>query len=78
MAFLLVNKITKRHVSLIQRRADAEELIVANLDDPSQVAEAAAMDGEISQIAAHDAQERQELFNEERTKEKFGKGYDQV
>jgi len=44
IAFMVINKITKRHLDLLQRRADTQQLIVADLDDPAQVREANVSD----------------------------------
>jgi len=40
MAFMVVNKIIKRHLHLLDRRQTVEAEIVVDLDDPSQVAKA--------------------------------------
>jgi len=37
MLFLLVNKITKRHLTLLQRRAEAKQSMVADQDDPEEM-----------------------------------------
>jgi len=38
--FLLANKIMKRHLTLLERQAHTQKLIVCNLDDPAEVNEA--------------------------------------
>jgi len=40
MTFMVVNKIIKRHLHLLDRRQTVETEVVVDLDDPSQVAKA--------------------------------------
>jgi len=40
LTVLVVNKIIKRHVSLLERQANARTFMVADLNNPAQVAEA--------------------------------------
>lgn len=37
LGFLFVNKITKRHLDILQKKSDTKKLVVANLDDPAQM-----------------------------------------
>jgi hypothetical protein len=45
LTFLLINKITKRHLDILQKKSDAKKLVVADLDDPGQVAMAREGEG---------------------------------
>jgi len=40
LTFLLVNKIMKRHLTLLERQANTQKFVVCNLDDESEVNEA--------------------------------------
>lgn len=59
IAFLLVNKIMKRHLQLLEKQANARKFTVVNLDDPQQVqlSEHQEREGQLTQfveVAVHD------------------------
>lgn len=64
LAFLVVNKITKRHLEILQRKSDAKKLVVANLDDRSQT-DMADQQLDFDAIIAERKVEREMTRNEE-------------
>jgi len=44
LAFMIVNKVIKRHIHLLAQQAQASYAMVADLDDPSQVNRAQKID----------------------------------
>jgi len=66
IAFLLVNKVMKRHLQLLEKQASAKKFSVVNLDDPEQVrlSEAQERDGQLTQfveVTVHDSELREPL-----------------
>jgi len=58
IAFLLVNKILKRHISLLRRRAEARELMVADLDNEEDLREAGVSPEETSMLSKQHHEEQ--------------------
>jgi len=71
LGFLIVSKIIKRHLVLLQRQADAKRLIVADLDDPHQVAQAASLELEDLVVAEKKEESDKEVIKMKKEKVHF-------
>ncbi len=66
LAFLVVNKITKRHLDLLQRRMDTKNLVVANLDDMEELKMAEEMsDADYDEIVREHQEQKEDVSEEE-------------
>jgi biopolymer transport protein ExbB/TolQ len=66
LAFLVINKITKRHLDLLQRKMDTKNLVVANLDDVEEMKLAEEMsDSDYDEIVKEHQEQREEESEEE-------------
>jgi len=53
LSFLIINKIMKRHLALLENQANTQKFVVVNLDNPAEVAEADRQEenGELTQLS---------------------------
>jgi len=81
LAFLIVNKILKRHLTLLERQASTQKYVVCNLDNQTEVVEAEQQEknGELAQFTEVFVQPHGDdanLVNEPLNKPPKGKGFD--